>query len=278
MARILIITHAWDDFPYRRFLAHDLAMRWAEAGHTVTSVAGLEGWPDADIALLHVDLSVIPAAYMEASRRYAVVLNGAVPDIRKRTVSRYLVQPDDDWNGPVIIKTDLNCGGLPEMRLQQIEATQRQGKTANGPFGAAAYEVHRYPVLDSPREVPPHIWSDPALVVEKFLPERDERGYWMRVWTFFGDRERCTRYLGPHPVVKGGDILASEDVPVPDELRAERRRLGFDFGKFDFAIHDGKPVLFDPNRTPGDLPANAAPQLRHSNANLALGLNIFLQH
>jgi len=277
MARILIITHAWDDFPYRRFLVHDLAMRWGSAGHTVTSVAGLAGWPEADIALLHVDLSVIPEAYRKAAGRYAVVLNGAVPDIRKRVISRHLVRPGDGWNGPVIIKTDLNCGGLPELRLQQIEAAQRRGMTGNGPFGAAAYEIDRYPVIDSPVEVPPHVWSDPALVVEKFLPERDARGYWMRAWTFFGDRERCTRYLGAHPVIKSGDFLAREAVPVPDELRAERKRLGFDFGKFDFVMHEGRAVLFDANRTPG-LPTIASDELTRSNADLALGIISLLPH
>jgi hypothetical protein len=29
-----------------------------------------------------------------------------------------------------------------------------------------------------------------------------------------------------------------------------RRDLGFDFGKFDYAMVDGRPVLFDANRTP----------------------------
>ena len=47
------------------------------------------------MAILHVDLSVIPAAYSEASKRYPVVVNGAATDIRKKLVSRYLVRPND---------------------------------------------------------------------------------------------------------------------------------------------------------------------------------------
>ena len=44
---------------------------------------------------------------------------------------------------------------------------------------------------------------------------------------------------------------------MPDEIRAERQRLGFDYGKFDFAIGPEGPVLYDANRTPGVLNARA---------------------
>jgi hypothetical protein len=36
----------------------------------------------------------------------------------------------------------------------------------------------------------------------------------------------------------------------PDELREIRRSLGFDFGKFDYSIVNGRVVLYDRNRTP----------------------------
>ena len=39
----------------------------------------IDEWPEADIAVLHVDLSVIPQAYAEAAGRYATVVNGAAP-------------------------------------------------------------------------------------------------------------------------------------------------------------------------------------------------------
>jgi hypothetical protein len=37
---------------------------------------------------------------------------------------------------------------------------------------------------------------------------------------------------------------------IPDELRRLRREMGFDFGKFDYGIVDGRVVLYDANRTP----------------------------
>jgi hypothetical protein len=38
---------------------------------------------------------------------------------------------------------------------------------------------------------------------------------------------------------------------VPDELRQRRHELGFNYGKFDFVLHQGKANLLDANKTPG---------------------------
>ena len=99
------------------------------------------------------------------------------------------------------------------------------------------------------RDVPQAIWDNPGLIVERFLPERDPRGYWMRVWVFLCRQEHCTRYLGEDPLIKSDNILAREKVAVPDALRAQRERLGFDYGKLDFVVVDGTAVLLDANRT-----------------------------
>ena len=66
-----------------------------------------------------------------------------------------------------------------------------------------------------------------------------------------GSRERCTRFVTADRISKAADVLKYEPAEVPPELRAERERLGFDFGKFDFVMHDGEPILLDANRTPG---------------------------
>ncbi|HET6639867.1 MAG TPA: hypothetical protein VFH82_13915 [Gemmatimonadota bacterium] len=42
--------------------------------------------------------------------------------------------------------------------------------------------------------------------------------------------------------------------PVPDEIRAIRAGLGFDYGKFDYGIVDEEVVLYDVNPTPGASP------------------------
>ena len=57
---------------------------------------------------------------------------------------------------------------------------------------------------------------------------------------------------------------------MPDELRALRRQLGFDYGKFDFVMHEGRAVLLDANKTPGRA-RNLSAFLAAGNANLADG-------
>jgi hypothetical protein len=134
--------------------------------------------------------------------------------------------------------------------------------------------VVEYPIYDRLVDVPDETWADPDMVVERFLPERDELGYHIRTWVFFGDREisRCLR--GDDPWVKA---LNSADIPaldIPDFIRAERARLGLDYGKFDFVIHNGDPVLFDANKTPGAPPPS--PTKAANFAHLAGGIEALL--
>ena len=273
MAHIVIITHTYDNFAQRKFLLMTLARHWIDAGHTVSVTAGLENWPDADMAIMHIDLSVVPAAYSQASKRYPIVVNAGATDIRKTRVSRGLVRRNGGWNGPVIIKTDLNYSGIPE--LLAVQQFRRDGKLPDLPPGPVVATNQPYPILGSPREVSEDIWNNPGLVVERFLPEQDAQGFALRVWVFFGDRERCTRYCGPEPIIKGPNIVAREPAPVPELLREERERFGFDYGKFDFVVRDGKAILFDVNRTPGAPPSS--PEIDASNADLALGLASLLR-
>jgi hypothetical protein len=172
----------------------------------------------------------------------------------------------------VIIKTDLNFSGIPEK--QAAECFRRDGKPSDLPPGRIVSTTRPYAIHGSPGEVPADVWDNHGFVVERFLPEQDTLGYWVRAWVFFGDRERCTRYRGTHPIVKSATIVAHEPAPVPEELRAERERLGFDFGKFDFVVRDGQAILLDANRTPSAPPPN--PEIEASNARLAGGLESLL--
>ena len=268
MARIAVITHVYDNFRGRKPLLGSLAVHWAEAGHAIDVILDLGDWPDADVAILHVDLSVVPDAYREAAKRYPIVLNGSATDIRKTRVSRNLLKRGDDWSGPVVVKTDLNYSGIPERYA--MECFRRDGRAPDLAPVPLVSTDRPYPILRSMAEVPDEVWNNPGLVVERFLPEHDAQGFWMRAWVFCGDRERCTRYCGTHPIVKTANIIAREPAPVPDELRAERERLGFDYGKFDFVVREGRAILLDANRTPSAPPAS--PAIDASNADLAGGL------
>ena len=131
-------------------------------------------------------------------------------------------------------------------------------------------------MLDSVAEVGEAVWADPSLVVERFVPEEDgDGGFVLRTWVFMGARERCTRSVTAGRISKAADVLRYEPAEVPPEIRAERERLGFDFGKFDFVIHKGEPVLLDANRTPGIATA-IRPMMKKGAPNLARGLHELL--
>ena len=271
MATIAILTHEYGGFAEREYLVKGLARHGERLGHRIMTARGLPPKADADVAILHVDVSVVPEDYMEFASQFPVVVNGAVRDIRKRAISGALLGPGDDWSGPVIVKANLNRAGWPERQHNRIAAMK--GRPA--PYDVAAiYDA--YPIYPSIASVPGEVWEDPDRVAERFIPERDRSGFWIRTWTFFGDRERCSRYCSPNPIVKASDVIAREPSPVPDDLRAERARLGFDYGKFDFVLDEGRAVLLDANRTPG-APPDPSGRFARTTADLARGIDLFLR-
>lgn len=135
-----------------------------------------------------------------------------------------------------------------------------------------------YPVLDSIQSVPPGVWRNPNLVVEKYLTELDEQGNnRLRVWYFLGEREFIEIDSSTRQTVKGpGTFKRVQDDFVPDDLRMLRKQMGFDYGKFDFAIVDGKTVLYDINRTPTVGTTTLKQFQQELIENLAQGLDSFL--
>src|SRR5688500_19287797 len=111
MAHIAILVHRDGSMDDARYFLGAIADVWREAGHRV-SVLGGPGDPAwADVAVLHVDLTVVPADHLAYLKGFSRVLNGAVADISKRRISTNLVRRGDGYGGPVIVKTNLNYGG-----------------------------------------------------------------------------------------------------------------------------------------------------------------------
>jgi len=250
---------------------------WRAAGHDVDVLLG----PDrravrrADLVLLHVDRTVVPAAYRRAIRGHPRVLNGGVLDISKRAISRQAVRPGDGWSGAVVVKSDRNAGGIPEVTWPAWR--RRLSDLRRDTFGIAwcdALPAAEYRVYERADDVPPRIFRNRNLFVERFVPERDGDLYCLNYYTFFGDREICTRYKAPSPIVKRKAAVSVEEIAVPDAIRAIRRQLGFDYGKFDYVVHDGEIVLLDANRTPA-VSRNPDEQRRQGSL-LAPGLEAFL--
>lgn len=254
MAKLVVVTHEFDRFikkkrPWSRrkssYLLFDVLRDLETFGHSwriATDTESVEG----DVAILHVDQTIVDPRYLALGERYERTINFGASDISKRKVSRLRVLPGDDWAGPVIVKANRNARGSMEVRHNLRAARLGRPEPYPGLQRTAPYRI-----LDSIEQVEDREWNDPELIVERYLPERDGDHYVIRTWVFMGERERCTRQLATDPIVKADKVVHYEPAEVPGALRAERKRLGFDFGKFDFVMHEGEPILLDTNRTPG---------------------------
>jgi hypothetical protein len=274
--KIAILTHASDKFESRNYLLGLLVEAWREAGGEIIVLSGTRHPEAADALFLHVDLTVIPDEYLAVAARYPVVINGRVRDISKRNVSANLIGIHDSYAGPVIVKTDRNCGGFPERQSQSALVLRAFRKLQRLlPWTWTGYLTSdRYPIYPSPGEVPRLVWHNRLLVVEKFIPEREGNYYATRHWLFLGDHEMSHRVFSINPIVKAANVMDRQyDLPVPDELRRLREELGLDYGKFDYVMVNGKPVLLDVNPTVGiSSRINPSPHIRHIVAKLAPGL------
>jgi len=274
---LAIVTHSTDYFWEGSYLVHLMIPRWEAMGFRVVAVTEKSGFVPAEFALLHVDQSVVPEACITLAERYPVVLNGGVLDIRKRRFSTLLLDREEPHSGKVIVKTDWNYGGWREFRRRVLESSigpllrslHIEESTCHK---LAWFEAKRpwrwrcllptesYLICADSKLVPGGVWRNPNLVVQRFVAERDGSEYCCRHWLFFGSREVSRRSVSPDPVVKVTGRLENLSDPVPEELRMIRRQWGFDYGKFDYGIVDGRVILYDANRTPG---AAADPQ-RHA--------------
>jgi hypothetical protein len=257
---LVVLSHALQGPPRHYYLSYLLDL-WRAEGRRVVLHQGLGEPPPAAAALLHVDLTVCPEEYRALAARYPLALNRHPASLAKRVVSRNLVARDDAYEGPVIVKTDLNAGGLPEQRLAlagrsgarraMVAARRRLPLWLGGlPVGT------RYRIYPRKQEVPAAVWSQPALVVERLLLDRvavdGRRLCGVRQWFCLGGRGLVLTYRGVAPCLRWDTTTLIEPLSdaVPEAIRARRRELGLDFGKLDFVVVDGEAHLLDANRTP----------------------------
>ncbi len=221
-----------------------LAEVWKEQGHEVVQLFGTGRRVEADLVFVHVDLSVVPEAYLAFAADYPVAVNGRVRDIRKSTFSEFLLQADDPWDGPVIVKSDRNYGGVPEARLGVARLD------GSGLAPAFASPLH-YQVFPNRAAVPDEAFGQPDLVVQRFLPELEDGHFHVRSYQFLGDRSGCVRTASDQPIVKNETAVARYPARVHPDVVALRERLGFDYGKFDYVEREGRAIVLDLNKTVG---------------------------
>lgn len=260
-----------------------MAPYWREAGLRVTFLFGTRRFVPADLLFLHVNLSVVPDSCLELAARYPAVVNGYAVDIRKSTISESLVRPGDGWDGPVIVKSDLNFGGEPEYLLggNRLLRATRAGRLLLrfGPRRRRISPLRRlndYPIFDRASEVPRDLADDPRVVVERFLPEREDDLFHLRTYIFLGDRTTCLRTASPDPLVKATNTVRTEYVEPHPAVEVWRKRFRLDFGKIDYVLHEGTPVLLDTNKTLGVSPATS-PGLEERRRFHATGIDAYFR-
>ena len=264
--KIAILLHEKDRDPGANgYFIWALSKVWREQGHTVEVVKGVRNRIDADVVIPHMDATVVPPEYVEFLQKFPCVVNRGASDISKRVISQNLLARGDAYDGPVIVKTNLNCGGGPDINFSgtKVFFSARSKKfwpawlSFNRRKSSSDWEkvncmrCEDYQVFPSLKEVPAAVFSNPWLVVERFLPEHENGIYYLRIYKFFGNQAYCARLGSPHPIVKLRNITSREEVPIPEEVVAVRRSLSMDYGKLDFVMREGRAIVFDVNRTPG---------------------------
>ena len=260
MRRIVILMHECQQPGRHHYLVDALGEVWQRRGLQVSYVYGIKDRREADLLIPHVDLTHTPPQYLEYLQSFPAVVNREVVDISKRRISANLLRGDEDYRGPVIVKTDNNSGGQPEYwprrrRHPVLARVWRRavplGERVFGQYLAWRGSLRTYPIYHSLAEVPAGVFRNRALVVEKFLPEREGDRYFMRHYLCLGDHTRSVRVAGSEPLLKRAACEpVDEGLEVPEPVRSMRRRLGLDYGKIDYTIHAGEVVILDVNRTP----------------------------
>ncbi len=254
MLKIDILTAKERDIP-PYFMLEGMIGFWRKAGADilVRPLGELSRTPD--ISFAHIARTFVDEKALARERAAAPVVNGRVADISKRRISANVVSRNDAYDGPVIVKTNLNYHGVPEEKDKPTAARaissmlRRYGLKPPARLMNALPFKH-YPIYAAKAEAPSWAWTDDRLVVEKFLPEKEGEDFVTRSWTFFGDRNYVTRLKSKSPLVKATNHHFHEilDAPPPG-LASIRESLQIDYGKFDYVERDGAPVLLDVNTT-----------------------------
>ncbi|HKY93743.1 MAG TPA: hypothetical protein VJL84_00500, partial [Kiloniellales bacterium] len=171
-ASVAILTHQQQGLPPKSHLGYILRDSWTPQGRKVAVHQGLKPPPAADIGFLHIDLTRTPQDYVALAGAYERVVNRGCTDISKRRVSRNLLGPGDAYDGPVLVKTDRNHGGVPERRLAlalggRRERLREHARRLLPPSWSGRLPQDRYLLLERRSQVPDWVWRTPGLVVER---------------------------------------------------------------------------------------------------------------
>lgn len=255
MNDLVVLAHEYDALNKKsNYVILLVARILAAVGFKVVLQKGLKNPHKGRAVINQVDLTVTPPDYAAYMDSFPVAINGRLLDISKTVVcsDETFVTTEEAFDGPVIVKTRFNYGGVPEQRV-----LHRQGILPSDPpfdWRTTPYLVPKnYPIFQGSEQVPTGVWENPNLVVQRLLTEQDDAGlYCLRFWYVLGDKGFHVLNKARAPVVKGADIIERHlvDMETPANLVSAQAELGVDFGRFDYVIIDGQAVILDVNRSP----------------------------
>ncbi len=223
MKTILIVRGERDG---GRYIITHLAKRWVMMGFRVITCQGTNDLPPADIAVLHVDQTVVPQIYHDVLADYPVVVNRNILDISRERYSQIRLTADSNYAGAVIIKTNANYGGVPEHGTQVMKRPLQPTWSTQKSLNPMCY-----PIFRSLKDVPRGAWENPHLIIEKFYPEIEGQHFFVRYWSFVGDRNDTGRYGSKNPIVKFSNMTTENiAIEIPETLAEKRRELEIDYG------------------------------------------------
>ncbi len=227
--------------------------------------------------LFHLNVSIttdLPACRDELIRALATrgirTINGRATDISRPFIQRFcaahalnvcLATRDLPDGTPVIVKSSLNHGGKTERDLPPSEVARLGLHLPPHGLGPANYKVVRAGA------VPPAIWDDPSLSIERFISNDDGRYHRAYIWR---DRLVMRDAINPALIKKTFDDVSSTmsrftlidgryrpvgTDPGPQALLAQLAVLvpayGLDFGTIDAMLdNEGRHYIVDVNTTP----------------------------
>jgi hypothetical protein len=258
-----------------RWAIDELARIWMSDGIKVQYMAGLPAGVRTDVLIVHVDLSVVPQAFLDFAASFPVTINARVKDIRKSTISRQRVVQGDGWQGPVIVKSNLNCCALGELMVGMRDPTKRT-KPPRFPFKMERQTDYR--VFEHVDQMPSEYFQNDTVIVERFLPEREGDLYYTRSYHFLGSKSTTVRLGSEQPIVLGHNATSMEAIdPDPDVLKF-RDEFGLQYGKIDYVMYEGRAVILDVNKTTGAGGVSNDPRVQELRRHRASGIYDFLPH
>ncbi len=176
----------------------------------------------------------------------------------------------DEYKGPVIVKTDLNSAGIPEekiygwprpefpsfhnnwrvliRRIRNLAIKLNLMDVDSRRFVKTKYR-ESFRIYKNKNRVPADVWPNDDWVVEKYTPEIKDGVYVTRNAYFLGDKIICFENVSDDPIVK--DNANGEIINTPESIKRYREEIRLDYGKIDYVLKNGIPVILDVTKTVG---------------------------